>query len=123
MSDIHVLGGDGLGKWTVVLHFPVAVGNNNAAVSYRTALVNSGRGGTTALTEGTGPGEISTAELGDIQAGEVYEHSVSFLAESGATDDAEMWSEVQALFAREQTPTLDWLKKRLRYYGKSGSAT
>lgn len=75
MADIHVLlaaeTGDSI---QVVFHFPVPDINNAVGVNYRTALVASGKGGTSTMTEGTGPGQITSAEKVLIEAGQVYEH-------------------------------------------------
>ena len=122
MSDIHILTGDGRGEWTVVCHYPIADVTNQVSVSYRTALVNSGLGGTSALTEGTGPGQISTAELAQVAAGELYEHRFSFPAESGATNNAELLAAVRAEYARHQDRVVVGLQKRLRYYGWAGAS-
>lgn len=117
MADIHVLAGDGLRYWTLVFHFAVPDQTNNVNVSYRTALINSGIGGTSQMTEGTGPGQITTAELALIQAGELYEFSLPFLAESGATNNAELLTAIRAEYAKHEAPVLNHLKKKLRYYG------
>lgn len=121
MADFHVLGGDGLCFWTIVFHFAVPEQDNDVGVSYRTALVSSGLGGTSQMTEGTNPGQITPAELVLIQAGEVYEHSLSFLAESGATNNAELLAAVQGEYAKCEDSVLNRLRKRLRYYGYTGS--
>ena len=117
MADIHVLAGDGLRYWTLIFHFPVPPQDNNVGVSYRTALVNSGLGGTSQMVEGIGPGQIITAELALLQAGELYEFSRSFLAESGATNNIELLAAIRTEYVRCETPALNRLRKRLRYYG------
>lgn len=75
MSAIHVLGGDGHDQYTAVIHVTVPNTNNLIGVNHRTAIINSGIGGTTVMqtTTGTAPGKISTTEVSDIQAGIVYE--------------------------------------------------
>jgi hypothetical protein len=122
MADIHVLAGDGLGLWTIVLHFAVPNQDNNVSVNYRTALINSGLGGTSSMVEGDGPDEITTAELAAVTAGELFEYIEAFLAESGATNNAEMLAAAQAMYAARETPVLNKLKRMLRYYGYTGSA-
>jgi hypothetical protein len=122
MPDIHILAGDGLNQWTVVCHYPIAEADNEVSVSYRTALVNSGLGGTSALAEGTGPGQISTAELAQVEAGELFEYTLSFPAESGATNNAELLAAVRAEYARHETRVINALQKRLRYYGWAGAS-
>lgn len=121
MADMHVLSGDGLHRWTLVMHFPVPDIDNNVAVNYRTALVNSGLGGTS-MTEGTEPGQITTAEKALIDAGEMYEHSIQFLAESGASTLPKVLADARQAYVREQTRVTAKLQKQLRYYGFEGSA-
>lgn len=123
MSDIHVLTGDGLGSWTIVFHFPVPDQDNNVSVGYRVALVNSGLGGISVMTEGDGAGQVASAELAQIAAGEVYECSQPFLAESGATDNAEMLVSARAMYEAREPVVLARLRKQLRYFGYTGSVT
>lgn len=117
MADIHVLAGGGRDRWTLLFHFAVPDQNNNVDVSYRTALVNSNLGGVSSMAEGTGPGQIATAELALLQAGELYEFSLSFLAESGATNNAELLAVIRAEYTKHEIPVLSRLRKQLRYYG------
>ncbi len=117
MADIHVLQGDGLRYWTLVFHFSVPDQDNNVGVSYRVALVNSALGGTSQMVEGAGIGQITTAELTSIQAGALYEFSLSFLAESGATNNTELLAAIRAEYAKHEGPVLNHLRKQLRYFG------
>lgn len=121
--DIHILTGNGRHKWTIAFHFAVPDQNNNVGINYRIALVNSSLGGTSVMTEGTGAGQIATAELAQIAAGEVLEHSEQFLAESGATNNAEMLAAAQALYVAREPTVLNALKKQLRYFGYTGSSS
>ena len=121
MADMHVLAGNGLHIWTLIMHFPVPDVDNEVGINYRTALVNSGLGGTT-MTEGVGPGQISVAEKAQIDAGEIYEHSIQFLAESGADTLPELLAAAQEAYAREHARVTARFAKQLRYYGFEGSA-
>ena len=121
MADIHVLAGDGVGSWTLLCHYAVPDTSNSVGVSYRTALVVSGIGGASVMVEGTEPWEISPAENAQVAAGAVYEHSIAFLAESGATDNAEMLAAAREAYARDEPRLWNRLQKRLRYYGYTGS--
>jgi len=123
MADIHVLSGNGLGKWTLVFHFAMPDQDNNVTINYRTALINSGLGGTSTMTEGEGPGQITSAELAQIQAGELYEYSTSFPAESGATNNTELLTSIRAVYACDLSAVIARLQKQLRYYGYTGSAS
>ncbi len=70
MADIHV------GQVReIIFHFDVPGGTNDVGVAWSTALVNSGRGGTTRMVEGTGAGQITTAEKAQIEAGTRFEYS------------------------------------------------
>ena len=120
--DIHILSGDGRGQWTMVCHFAVPDILNEVGIGYRQVLINSGLGGMSQMVEGTGPGQISTAELAQIEAGEIYEYVQSWPAESGATTNAEMLADVRAEYARLQPFVLIKLQERLRYYGWAGAA-
>ena len=122
MADIHILTGNGRDTWTYAFHFLVADAVNAVGVNYRTALVNSGLGGTSMMMEGSGSGQITTAELAQIVAGELFEYSRGWLAESGATDNAELLTNVRAEYVRLESIVLNSLQKRLRYYGWSGAS-
>lgn len=121
MADMHVLTGNGLYRWTLIMHFPVPDANNDVAVNYHVALVNSGLGGTS-MAEGTGPGQITVAENALIGTGEIYEHSIQFLAESGASALPELLAAAREAYVREQARVTARLQKMLRYYGFEGSA-
>ena len=115
--DIHVLAGDGQQHWTLVFHFPVPDQDNSVGENFRTVLVNSGMGGVSQMSEGTDPGQITPAELTLIQRGELYEHSVNFPAESGATNNVELLVAVRAMYASCEEAVLARLQCCLRYYG------
>lgn len=121
MADIHVLEGDGIATWKLIFHFAVPNVNNIVGFNYRTVLVNSGLGGTSSMPEGSGAGEITAAELAQVVAGELFEHSLSPPLESGATDNAEMLVAAQAMYARDEARVIADLQKRLKYYGFTGS--
>ena len=123
MADIHIVTGNGIDKWTIIAHYPVPDVLNEVSVSYRIALVNSRLGGTSQLVEGTEPGQITTAELAQLAAGELFEFAVSFYAESGATNNTELVAAVRAEYAKHQTREIDSLKGKLKYFGWSGAAT
>jgi hypothetical protein len=75
MANWHARTGDADGNsFEVLFHIPVPNTNNRAGVNYRTALVGSGLGGATVMTEGVAAGQITTAEKTQILAGALYEH-------------------------------------------------
>lgn len=117
MADIHLLTG-GAGEWSVVLHFDIPNTSNAVGINYRDALVTSGLGGTTSLVDGDGDGgTISAAEKTQIEAGQIYEHRVSFPVESGGSTAAELRASLLELYEKENTAEIDRLKTALRYFG------
>lgn len=121
MADIHVLSGDGVRSWTLLCHYAVPDTDNAVGVNYRTALVASGIGGTSVMPEGTDSWEITPVENALIAAGEIYENSIAFLAESGATTNAEMLASAREAYARDEEPLWGQLQRRLKYFGYTGS--
>lgn len=117
MADMHVLvGGDG--EWAIVMHFDVASSDNAVGVNYRTALVASGLGGATSLSDGDGTGgTISGAEKTQIETGQVVEYRVSFPVESGGSSAAELRASLRELYANENTAAIARLQSALRYFG------
>ena len=120
MADIHVLDGNGT-TWRIAMHLAVPDINNPVGVKYRTALVNSGLGGTTAMAEGVGAGQISSAEKTLVEAGELYEHIASFRAESGGTSAEDLRNALQQFYAQEKDDTIAHMQRQLRYFGHTES--
>lgn len=121
MADIHTLTRDGDGQTRLVFHFPVPDIDNSVGVNYRIALVNSGLGGMSSLTEGTGAGQISSAELAQIAAGELYEHSISVPVESGGTSGPQLLATVRKFYLKAKDNVLNGLQQRLKYFGYTAS--
>ena len=109
MSKMHVLAADNKGVYNAVAHYPTPAGNNSCGISWKAAGLSSGMIGSTALTEGTGPGQISTAEKASIVAGDVIEVSLTIVSETLASATAE----VDAAIANHQR----FLAKSLKYFG------
>ena len=73
MSNIHVLDEEN-GRIRIAFHFAIPNTNNPRGVNYRTALIQLGQYGTTALPDGAGTnGTISALEKADITARAVIE--------------------------------------------------
>lgn len=73
MAKCHVMDTSGANT-RVIYHIAVPAGTNGAGTAWSAVLINSGVGGTTKLTDGTGSGgTISAAEKTAIQAGTTYE--------------------------------------------------
>ncbi len=128
MADIHVLRGDGTtgpqAYHKLVFHFPVPDNSNQAGISYRDALVNSGLGGTTDLPDGDGTdGTISAAEKTQIEAGELYEHSKGCRIESGGSLPAQVQAAIRGYYAQELAVMQPQIQAKLRFFGHTESAT
>jgi len=73
MSKLHVGTNVDSDTWNVVIHDVAPVGNNSAGFTWISALLSSGASGVTVMAEGTGTGEISTAEKAAVEAGTTLE--------------------------------------------------
>jgi len=124
MADIHVLDRSTDGACRVVFHFPVPDAMNAVGVSYRAALVASGIGGSTVLPEGTGPGQITTAEKSQIEAGEVYEDPRTLrrgMLESGGTEPAQLKATLRQFYGQQKQEHLQQVAARLMWFGHTES--
>jgi hypothetical protein len=121
MANWHALTGTSDGNsFRIVFHLPIPSALNRANVNYRTAVVNSGQGGKTALPDGDGTGgTISAAEKASIVAGALYEHVEDFPTSPGETATA-LQARIDARFtALSDTTTgrVGQLAKELTYFG------
>ena len=119
MADIHVLTTRN-GIASVVWHFPVADANNDVGVNYRDALVTSGMGGSTSMTEGVGPGQITAEEKALVESGAVLEVTKTLkkgMLASGGSTPAEMESTLRVFYARDKALHTDIVAQSLQYYG------
>lgn len=114
MSRIHVMESSGLNNYRIVVHAPTPNGNNSAAVSWVTALANSGQG--TQLPVGSGPGQISTSEANQVAAGQVIEASGSF-TDDPAWNNAQRTAALVAEATKLVTEAQAELQKRLKFFG------
>ena len=118
MADIHILAGDGNAVWTVVFHFDVPNAVNDVLVNYRTALVNSGLASTSVLPDGDGmAGTIDAAEKVKLAAGEVYEHSDTFAADTPGQTTASLRTAICTQYATVNDAVINRLRRRLKYFG------
>lgn len=118
MASIHVLEKTGERSYRIVGHFnlpdgagEVLEGNNGAGVNWKTLLLAAGELGSTSMTEGNGPGQISTAEKASVEAGDVVE--VRGIIKVNANSQAEAIEAGQAL-------RRDWLDRVTREYVQYG---
>ena len=71
---IHATTYDTSGNCKVILHAAVPAGNNAIGNTWKATLIAAGRN-VTSMVEGTGIGQITTAEKASIVAGDVIEIS------------------------------------------------
>lgn len=105
-------------SFEILYHIPIPSANNRVGVNYRAALIGSGIGGTTKMTEGIAAGQITTAEKTQIVAGEVYEYTETIFTNPGETD-VQLQAKVDARYTTLVTVLQDQLQKRLTYWGHS----
>lgn len=120
MANWHARTGSGDGNsYTIVFHIAVPSVNNRVGVNYRTALINSGIGGTTVLPDGDGTGgTISAAEKTNIQSGSVIEIVETFLTNPGETAGA-LQTRIDAYHTTLTARVQAELQGKLSYFGYS----
>ena len=98
--------------YQVVVHTSMPAGNNTHGKSWQDCWVATGRN-TTVMTEGTGTGQISTAEKAAVEAGTTLEFVFSMPVESGGATVASLDQMVdQAVVDRKAA-----LQAELKRYG------
>ena len=125
MSQWHARDGVEEGDaYNIIFHIPIPSANNRVAVNYQAAIVGSGIGGTTAMTEGSSAGQITTAEKASITSGSILEVAETF--NTNLTENAsELAARVNARYAELSDPTKEFmvnLKRRLDYWGAASSS-
>ncbi len=78
------------GKYHAVMHFSVPVGNNSANLTWKSVFLAAGLTGPgkSVLTEGTGPGQITVVESGQITLGDVIEiEGIVAVVNGGSLED------------------------------------
>jgi len=121
MSKTHILETDNNLEYNVVVHIAVPAGSNSAGKSWKDVVLGAGLN-VSRLTEGVAPGNITTAELASITAGDIIEFSTSVKAESGGRTVIEMKSAVNKMVDQFITDKLDELKNKYKYYGHTQDA-
>jgi hypothetical protein len=123
MSDIHVITGDLNGDWSIVMHYPVPVGNNSVNVPWVTALANSqlnlredGRFSVLPLGLG-GDGTISVAEEALLEAGQLFEVVESLKLDTGPASPAEQLQLLFDFYNERRAVREAQLSKILKYFG------
>ncbi len=114
MAALHVLDGDGI-RFRVVAHATVPPGDNTAGKSWKSCLIAAGMN-TTILAEGSGVGQITTAERNQIIAGDVIEMVFTVEIPTVGTNGNKL-AIVQAAIAKMQADYLAQLGNKFQFYG------
>lgn len=114
MAALHVLEGDGI-RYRVVAHTNTPNGNNSANNSWKNCILSAGLN-TTVLSEGTGVGQITTAEKNQVVAGDVLEMVFTVDIPTVGTTNNKL-AAVQNAVAKMQADYLAQLQERFRFYG------
>jgi len=115
MSKIHVLGRSGPNQYRIMLHVDTPVGNNSAGIPWNTVLVNSGRA-MSRMTEGTGAGQITSAELAKVLSGDVIEIAYDFGINPALTN-AERNATMDFEIIKLTSETVSELQANLKWFG------
>lgn len=114
MANIHILDTTDGVDFRVVCHIAVPNTPNSAGTNWRTAVINSGFGGTTVLPDGDGTaGTISAAEKASIVNGSLYEVVTTIRVNPTNATNAFMDSE----FTRISAEANARFSKALQYFG------
>lgn len=112
MALVHVLTGDG-DRCTCTVHKAMPTGNNSKSVSWSDCFVGAGLN-TSVMTVGTGSGQITQAELDDIEAGTTFEVVCKINVGKCADDTA-----LGDLATQEFDKQVARLKEQYKYFGHS----
>lgn len=114
MSKIHVISGNGR-VFTVVVHIATPAGNNAAGVAWSDAVKNSGRA-VSVMTVGTGPGQITSAEMALITAGTLIEGTFKW-DDDPALNNAQRQADLDLRATQLTNELLARYADELRYFG------
>lgn len=118
MANMHVLTRQGV-EYRIALHIVIPVANNGAGVAYRTALINSGRGSTSALPDGDGTaGTIDSTEKAALGTGALYEVVDSVVVPSSLSGAA-LLAYIDAYYTARSDEILTGLQGLLTQFGRT----
>lgn len=112
MSKIHLLGSDNNYGYKVAIHFATPAGNNSVGESWKACGLAEGSTGTTILTVGTAPGNITQTEYDSIIAGDTIEIIRTIMPGTSPTNAA-----VEALVDIRISEYQASMASTLKYYG------
>jgi hypothetical protein len=120
MAKLHVLEGNpGSNSFTVVVHIATPAGNNSAGIAWSDALKNAGLN-RTQMTEGVGPGLITTAEKQAIEAGTLIEGSFRW-GDTPEWNNAQRQADLDLRATQLTNELLADYGQRLKYFGFTGN--
>lgn len=118
MSDMHISSGDGNGNYSIVYHFPVPDINNEAGISLRKAVENSGLVSTSILLPGNGQnGTISTTEENSLANGSLIEHVTREFIDGPGMTNAARTTLLQKNYPIIKAREIAKLTKKLKFFG------
>jgi hypothetical protein len=120
MAQIHVISGGTNGIYTAVVHANTPAGNNSVGTPWATAIVNSrsASASVSVLTEGTGPGQITTAELAALTNGTVIEGVFQWQDDPNWTNPQRV-TDLTLRASQLMANLLSETQARLKYFGYS----
>lgn len=115
MAQVHVLE-HSEGRFRILIHTATPAGNNSAGFAWSVLLLQRGYSGRTAMTEGTGPGQITPEEKAEIVAGTLLEFELRLEADPALTG-AELQTLLQAQAPGLIAAQLAQWQQELRFWG------
>ena len=113
MSKIHILDASENQGYNTVVHTAVPTGSNSASKTWKDVCLAAGESVTTQLTEGTGVGQITTAEKASVEAGDTLEFSFNILAESSGATSASITAMINEKITNKKLA----LKRKYKFFG------
>lgn len=115
MTKLHILDALGGHRYRAVAHYAAPAGNNAAGVSWKNAIVGA-KLNVSSLAEGSGAGQINTAELADVVTGDVVE-AAFVMQDDPALGGAARIALAAALADKAIAEHQAHLARQLRYFG------
>ena len=118
MSKIHILESNNAFGYKVAIHFATPIGNNSVGKSWKSCAFSAGNIGSTVLSVGTEPGNITQTEYDSIIAGDTVE-CIETISPGLNPTDAAVESSIDIYI-------VDWkacMSRVLKYYGHTINGT
>lgn len=109
--------------YSVLFHIPIpGTGSTVGGVQWRTALIQSGIGGTTTMAVGETAGLITAAEKADIASGAIYEH-LELVPTNPGESNAQLRVRIDSLYQARLPEIRSKLQSALKYWGVDRNVT